>query len=323
MPVSNAGNRATSAAEREVVISRVFNAPRELVFAAWTDPKQVVQWWGPRGFTTTTHEMDVRPGGVWRFTMHGPDGTDYENKIRYVEVERPERIAYTHMGDNDGPVHFEAIITFEDQGGKTKTTMRMIFTTGEERARVAIKCGAVEGLKQHIDRLGEYVAGQRRVGEAGAFTVLLPTEREIVLMRVFNAPRELVWKVISAPEHVPNWWGRTNYATRVDKLDMRPGGKWRFVQHTPNGHEYGFNGEYREIVPPERMVFTFEFEGLPGHVLLQTVTLEEIDGKTKLTSTALFENSEDRDGMLHSGMEVGAAESYDRLEQLIETMAKA
>jgi uncharacterized protein YndB with AHSA1/START domain len=123
------------------------------------------------------------------------------------------------------------------------------------------------------------------------------------------------------PEALPKWWGPRQYTTIVDKLDPRPGGVWRFVQRGPDGDEYAFNGVYREIVPPEKLVFTFEWEGLPGHVLTETILFEEQGGKTTVTATMVFDSVEDRDGMLQSGMEEGAADSYDRVEELLAMMA--
>jgi len=149
---------AASTADREILITRVLDAPRELVFKAWTEPEHVVQWWGPRGFTTTTKEMDVRPGGVWRFVMHGPDGRDYKNRIVFIEVTKPERLVYAHADDGETePVSFQVTITMDDQGGKTKLTMRMVFPSAEERDRVIKEYGALEGAKQHADRLAEHL----------------------------------------------------------------------------------------------------------------------------------------------------------------------
>ncbi|HMN27838.1 MAG TPA: SRPBCC family protein [Caldilineaceae bacterium] len=143
--------------DREIVIARLFDAPRELVFAAWTDPKQVVQWWGPHGFTTTISEMNVRPGGVWRFVMHGPDGVDYQNQIVFVEIVKPKRLLYTHgSGQPNDPDQFEVTVTFDEQEGKTALTMRMLFATAEAREKVAA-FGAIEGGKQTLDRLAEYL----------------------------------------------------------------------------------------------------------------------------------------------------------------------
>jgi uncharacterized protein YndB with AHSA1/START domain len=146
-------------AEREIVISRVFDAPLEMVWDAWTDPKQVVQWWGPRGFTTTIHEMDVRPGGAWRQTMHGPDGANYPGKSVFSEVVKPERIVLTHSGGKEGGrvVNFKSTWTFEAEGDQTRVTIRMVFDSAEARGFVAKEHGAIEGGKQTLRRLGEYL----------------------------------------------------------------------------------------------------------------------------------------------------------------------
>jgi uncharacterized protein YndB with AHSA1/START domain len=141
--------------------------------------------------------------------------------------------------------------------------------------------------------------------------------QEIVMTHVFDAPRDLVFKTYTDPTLIPLWWGPRRLTTTVEKHELRPGGAWRFVQRDADGNEFAFHGEYREIVPPERIVGTFEFEGMPGHVLVETVTLEELDGKTQLTATTVFESVEDRDGMVASGMESGARESMERLAELL------
>ena len=144
---------------RSIIMTRVFDAPRELVFEAWTDPKHLLQWWGPNGFTTTIRAIDVRPGGVWRFVMHGPCGVDYENRIVYNEIVKPERLVYSHPGGDDvEPVQSQVTVTFEDYDGKTKLTMRMLFPSAAERNRVAEKYGAVEGARQTLERLAEHLA---------------------------------------------------------------------------------------------------------------------------------------------------------------------
>jgi uncharacterized protein YndB with AHSA1/START domain len=151
---------AENIADREIVITRVFDAPRELVWDAWTDPKQVVKWWGPRGFSTTIHEVDVRPGGVWKQTMHGPDGTDYPSKIVFIEVLKPERIVYSMSGGKKGqqPHDFEATWTFEAEGKRTRLTLRMLFASVEVRGYVEKAYGAIEGGNQTLDRLREHLA---------------------------------------------------------------------------------------------------------------------------------------------------------------------
>jgi len=146
---------------RAIVGIRVFDAPRDLVFEAWTDPKHLAQWWGPNGFTTTTSAFDMRPGGIWRFVMHGPDGRDYENRITFDEIVRPERIVYHHGGGDDvEPVQFRTTVTFEDLGGKTRLTMRGVFPSATERDRVIKDYGADKGLVQTLARLEEFVAAR-------------------------------------------------------------------------------------------------------------------------------------------------------------------
>lgn len=151
---------ASESADREIVITRVFDAPRALVFEAWTDPKHVPHWWGPTGFTNTVHEIDVRPGGVWRFVMHGPDGVDYDNKIVYLEVVPPERLVYLHGADReDDPGDFRVIVTFDEEEGRTRLTMRTIFPSAEARDKTLKEVGALEGARQTLDRLAAYLAG--------------------------------------------------------------------------------------------------------------------------------------------------------------------
>ncbi len=146
-------------------------------------------------------------------------------------------------------------------------------------------------------------------------------EPVIILTRTFDAPRELVFAALTDPELIPKWWGRRRSSTEVDEMDVHPGGRWRFVEHDDDGKDWAFRGEFREIVPPERVTQTFEFEGFPGHISVDTMTLEEEDGRTKIKAVSRFDSFEDRDGMLQSGMEEGAAETYDQLEELVTQQA--
>jgi uncharacterized protein YndB with AHSA1/START domain len=143
--------------DRELIITREFNAPRELVFQAWTDPKHLINWWGPNGFTNTFHEVDIKPGGVWLFTMHGPDGVDYRNRIRFHEIIKPEFISYLHDSDDPNDTNkFNVFVSFEEIGKKkTSLTMRMVFATAEERKAVVEQYGAMEGAHQTLGRLAE------------------------------------------------------------------------------------------------------------------------------------------------------------------------
>jgi len=151
-------------AEREIVIERTVNAPRELVWRAWTEADQIAAWWGPNGFTTTIHEMDVAVGGVWRFMMHGPDGTDYPNKVVYREIVKPERLVYDHTDDRDPPSQqFQTTVSFAAHGRKTKVTLRALFASAEARA-ASVKFGAIEGGAQTLARLDQHVATMSETG---------------------------------------------------------------------------------------------------------------------------------------------------------------
>ena len=149
---------------RSIVGVREFDAPRDLVFEAWTDAKHLAQWWGPNGFTTTTSFFEFRPGGVWRFVMHGPDGRDYQNRVTFDEIVRPERIVYRHGGNDDGggedvePVQFTQTVIFEDLGGRTRITWRGDFPSAVERDRLIKDYGADTGLAQTMARLADFVA---------------------------------------------------------------------------------------------------------------------------------------------------------------------
>jgi uncharacterized protein YndB with AHSA1/START domain len=147
--------------------------------------------------------------------------------------------------------------------------------------------------------------------------VIEPGKQEIVMTRTFDAPRELVFKTITDPDLIPQWWGPGYLTTTVDEMDVRPGGRWRYVQRDPAGSEHAFRGVYHDITAPQGFVCTFEYEGVPGHVLLETVTLEEVNGKTRMTEQSVFQSVGDRDGMVESGMESGATEMMDRLEKLL------
>ena len=151
----------SSTADREIVTSRLIDAPRALVYEAWTDPRHVGHWYGPDGFTITTESMDVRPGGVWRFVMHGPDGKDWPNLITYEEVTPPARLVFLH-GDDKEPDQFHVTVTFDDQAGKTALTMRAVFKTAAAREYVVREHGAVEGAQQTVARLEQYVREMQR-----------------------------------------------------------------------------------------------------------------------------------------------------------------
>jgi uncharacterized protein YndB with AHSA1/START domain len=154
-------DKSKSAADREICLSRLFNAPRDVVFDAWTDPEHVSKWWAPQGLSSVTSTMDIKPGGVWRFVMNGPDGLGYQNAITYVEIIKPLRLVYQHEGeDASAPVRFQVTLIFNEQPGdpqRTRLDMQMLFPTSAAREAVIKKYGAIEGAKQMLHRLEEYL----------------------------------------------------------------------------------------------------------------------------------------------------------------------
>ncbi len=154
---------------------------------------------------------------------------------------------------------------------------------------------------------------------ASAATVSTPTDREIRIERIFNASRDRVWRAMTDPKLVAQWWGRGNKLV-IERMEVERGGHWRYVEHGPDG-VHGFEGRYREVTPPERVVQTFEWDGMPGYVAVNTMTLEDLDdGRTKVVTTSLFHTTEERDGMLRSGMEQGLNQSYAALDKVLATV---
>lgn len=155
----------SNTADREIIITRLLKAPRELVFEAWTKPEHVAQWWGPDGFTTTVHSMDVRVGGTLKMTYHGM-GVNYLNVLHYTEVTKPERLCYIHgSGEENDPGEFEVTVTFEEEGNNTRLTMRSLFKTAEARNFVINEYGAIERGNETINHLEEHLAKMQ--GPAG------------------------------------------------------------------------------------------------------------------------------------------------------------
>lgn len=271
--------------DREIVITRIIEAPRDLVYAAFTDGEHIAQWWGPRGFRNTIHEMDVRVGGVWRYMMHGPDGTDYPNRISYLDVVEPERLVYLHDGDvENDPKQFHVTVTFEESGGKTQLTLRLLFASAEACEAVK-KFGAVEGGNQTIDRLGEFVA----TTAPGTFSV----------SRVFGAPRDLVYRTLTEPEHLAHWWGSAGCTLTTCKVDLRRGGEFLYCMHLPNGMDMWGKWFYRDVMAGERIVYVVSFCDENGNItrhpyspewpleLLSTITFQDEGDGTRVTMNAV------------------------------------
>ena len=230
----------------EIRITRIYDAPVKAVWDAWTDPEQVAQWWGPRGFTLTTHSKDLRPGGHWNYTMHGPDGTDYPNKTQYFEVEEHEKLVYDHGGNDDRPPMFRVTVLFSETGGKTKMEMSMTLPTPEaaEETRKFIKKA---GGDSTWDRLAEYLEKESSGKE------------KFVINRTFDAPLEMMFQMWTDPKHFSQWLPPTGFKMQFIRSDIRPGGStFYFMTGGNNVKMYG-RAEYLEIAKPDRLVYTQQF----------------------------------------------------------------
>jgi uncharacterized protein YndB with AHSA1/START domain len=216
----------------------------------------------------------------------------------------------THYGmGTDMPIEMLYTVTLEDVKGGTKLTLRHAgIPAGPNRE------GAGQGWNESFDQL----AAELAVGSSATKFVLDKKKRQLVMSRVFDAPRDRLWRVYTDPNLVPQWWGPRYLKTTVERMEVRKGGRWRYVQRDPDGNEFAFRGEYREVQRPERLVSTFEFEGAPGNIMVDTATLEDLGGRTKLTVTSVFEGSDEAlEEMIKSGMESGARETWDRLAELL------
>jgi len=310
----------------DLMIVRIFDAPRELVWKAWTEPENVKRWWGPKGFTSPVSKIDLRVGGRSLYAMRSPEGKDFWSTGVYREIVPFERIVATDsFADENGnivpashyglsgvwPLELLVTVTFEEQSGRTKFTLRHVGLPPGEMSDLT-----KAGWNESFDKLEKVLEEEKSRREK---TVLIaePGKQESSIIRIFDAPCERVFRASTDPKLIPRWWGPRRYTTTIDRMDVRPGGSWRFIQRDADGNEFAFHGVYHEI-SPRRLVQTMEFEGMPGHVLLEIVTFEDIGGKTRMVEKSVFESVEDRDGMLKSGMEEGAIETTDRLAELVE-----
>ncbi|MDX2175848.1 MAG: SRPBCC domain-containing protein [Candidatus Sumerlaeia bacterium] len=308
-----------STEDREIIIKRSFHATIPQLWRAWSDPALIGKWFGPDGFTTDTSRMEFREGGVWEFLMTGPDGRVWPNFVRYEVIEENARIVYSQAGAPD-EVAFRTEVRFERLAeGQCSMTLRMMFKSAEDRDRVIREVGAIEGGIGTVSRLGRLCADS---GPAPV-CVALPSDREIIIARDFDASRELVWRAMTEPALLERWmflppgWRMSECAE-----DVRPGGRfqWAWVD-SAGAPVMAMGGEYREVAHPERIVRTerFEFGCQPqaGEQLV-TMTLEERPaGRTALRLLIEFPSREARDGMLASGMDEGMSAGYGKLDGLL------
>lgn len=308
----------------EIMFSRVFDAPRELMFRVWTEPEHIRRWWGPHDFTVPLAEFDARPGGRLRIDFRGPDGEVFPNFGEVREVSPFDRLVFTaeyrHGGDKL-LVGSLVTVTFADEGARTRVIVKAKVYHAEPEAADSL-AGMEEGWTQQLDKL-ELEARDAAHGRPGRLTIAAPQGRPYMLMtRMLEARRDLVWACMTSAEHFANWWGPRSYANEIAAFDVRPGGRWRVVQRDAEGREFVFHGEFRELVPPGRLVWTFGMDGMFGGAeAVETYILEDFGDRTRYIAISCFPSLEARDAMAATDMEWGANESLDRLEEMAGALA--
>ncbi len=235
---------ATKNKSNEIKLTRVYDASLNIVWDAWTDPVQVAQWWGPRGFTLTTHSKDLRSGGHWRYTMHGPDGVDYPNTTQYLVVEEPLKLVYDHGANDDQPPLFRVTVLFSEEHGKTKMEMSMALPTPEaaEEARVFIKNA---GGNATWDRLAEYLAKNSS------------SKEQFVINRSFEAPLDVMFEMWTNPKHFSQWLAPAGFTMEFVRADITPGGSTFYFMSGNNIKMYG-RAEYSKV-EKHQIVYTQQF----------------------------------------------------------------
>lgn len=305
----------------EFVITREFAAPRELVFKAWADPKHLAQWWGPRGFTNPVCNWDVRPGGKIYVVMRAPNGDEYPMDGGFREIVPSEKLAFACGPLNDkGEMLFEFLheVTFTEEHGKTKMVLRSrVLRTSPEAAKYI--AGFEAGMGQSLDRLAE----------------LVEKPEQFVISHEFAAPRQLVWKAWTQREHLMKWFGPKGFAISEAKLDFRPGGTFHYCIRMREGGEMWGKFTYREIVPPEKIVWLFSFSDKDGGLIrhpfskapwplqmMNEATFAERDGRTIVTLKSWpYEATDEESRTFHSAhgaMSQGWAGTFEQLTEYLK-----
>ncbi len=307
----------------ELKLHRIYDAPVKTVWDAWTDTKQVAQWWGPRGFTITTHSKDLRIGGHWSYTMHGPDGTNYENTTKYFEVEPYKRLVYDHGGHEDRPPLFRVTVTFTEIKGKTHLDFTMGFPTAEiaEETRKFIKGANGDST---WDRLAEYL-DKNTTGK-----------EKFVINRTFEAPIKTMFEMWTNPKHFSKWLAPTGFNMEFIRSDIKTGGSTFYFMSNDSGMKMYGRAHYKEITCPNKLVYTQEFcdanEKPARHpmaptwpaTMMTTVTLtEENPEQTRVTvewEVVGDYTKEELETFIkgRAGMTMGWTGSFDKLEEYLE-----
>jgi uncharacterized protein YndB with AHSA1/START domain len=304
MPASAKASSAlivTLPSDREVVLTRVFNAPRRLVFEALSKPEHVLQWFGPRSCPIVECQMDFRLGGSWRYILRGADGGNMGMKGVYQEIAPPDRIVSTESFD-DYPGESLNTLTLTEENGQTTLRVTVRYPSAESRNAV-LRSGMEKGAGETYDRLAEHLT-------------TMSAASELVITRVFDAPRDLVFACWTDSARLKRWWGPKGFTNPVCEVDVRPGGAIRIHMRAPDGKIYPMTGTFLEVIEPERLVFTsaaLDAQGDPLFEIRNTVIFSEEGSQTKLTVHAVVSNAKPEAAPHLAGMEMGWSMSLDRL----------
>ena len=299
----------TLPAEHHLVLTRVFDAPRTLVWEAWTNPEHLARWWGPHQFTAPRVELDLRRGGRLFIEMRGPDGARFPMEATFRDVVPPERLVFTsRLVDDRGELFLEVLhtVTLEEDRGRTSARVEAKVLRALPQAAGPLS-GMEEGWSQSLDKLASDVATRA-------------SEREMLVTRVLDAPRELVWSAWTNPARISEWWGPEGFTTTTEVMDVRPGGRWVHVMHGPDGTDYPNLTIFHEVVEPERLVYTNsggEEDG-PEARFRATVTFDGMGARTRVTMRAVFDSRATRDFMVTQfGAYEGAHQTLNRLARVV------
>jgi uncharacterized protein YndB with AHSA1/START domain len=306
----------------EIRLTRIYNAPVKTVWEAWTDPNQVAQWWGPRGFSLTTHSHNLKTGGTWDYTMHGPDGVDYHNVTQYLEVEPQARLIYDHGGSHDRPPLFRVTVTFTEMKGKTKMEMSMRLDSPEAAAETK-KFIKRAGGEATWDRLAEYLEKEN-------------SDKDIfVITRTFHTSVETMFEMWTSPEHFAQWLPPTGFTMKFENVEIKEGAGGFYSMTDGKMKMYG-RTKYLKIERPNKIVYTQQFcdehQNTSRHpmvptwpeTMLTTVTLtQEDEDHTRVTVMWEPYGETNREELaafikMKGGMTQGWTGSFDKLEDHLE-----
>ena len=288
--------------ERSIELTKIVDAPVDVVFAAFTDAEHLSKWWGPEGFGVSSATSDARPGGAFTIVMRGPDGTEYPVEGSYDEIDPPRRLVATSraLGDDGAPIlESTTDLDLVDADGKTEIRLRASARALVPEANANL-AGMEAGWAQSLRCLDDYVTGA--------------SDRQIVTMQLVDAAPADVFEVFTTPEHLARWWGPDGFTTTTESMDLRPGGEWRFTMHGPDGTDFPNVIVYDEVRPGE--LLTYEHRGeaeFDDAVFRASVFFDGFMGSTVVTMKAVFATAAERDANV---------ERYGSIEGARQTLAR-